>query len=298
MAGGAVTEQDYEVLRPRLFAIAYRMLGSVAEAEDVVQEALLRAHGARGEIEVPEAWLVSVTTRMSIDVLRSARVRRESYVGPWLPEPLVEDAAPDRVEEAESVSMAFLVLLERLSPVERAVFLLRDVFAYSFAEIADIVGKSEANVRQILVRARKAIDAERPRFEASTERRDELAARFMAAASTGDLDGLVEMLADDVTMYGDGGGKANARPTPLSGRDKVAKFVLGLVRLGERWAVELRPATINAQPGFLAYDPEGRVVSALSIEIADGVVVGLRSVVNPDKLGHLGPVSDVARVSS
>ena len=297
MAGGAVTADDYAALRPRLFAIAYRMLGSVAEAEDVVQDALLRAHGARTAIANPEAWLVAVTTRLSIDVLRSARVRRETYVGPWLPEPLVEDAAPARVEEAESVSMAFLVLLERLSPVERAVFLLRDVFAYSFAEIAEVVGKSEANVRQVLVRARRAIDAERPRFEASAERRDQLAARFMEAASDGDLDGLVALLADDVTMTGDGGGKASARPTPLSGADKVARFVLGLVRLGERWSLENRPSVVNGQPGFVAYDPQGRVVSALSVEIADGEIVALRSVVNPDKLGHLGPVSDVARVS-
>ena len=225
-------------------------------------------------------------------------MRRETYAGPWLPEPLVEDAAPARIEEAESISMAFLVLLERLSPVERAVFLLRDVFDYGFAEIAGVVERSEANVRQILVRARRAIDAERPRFEASAERRDELAARFMAAASSGDLDGLVALLADDVTIYGDGGGKGSARPAPLTGADKVARFLLGLARLGERWSLENRPAVVNGQPGFVSYDGSGRVVSALSIEIADGAVVALRSVVNPDKLGHLGEASDVARVTA
>ena len=296
MAGGPVTADVLEEQRPRLFAIAYRMLGSVGEAEDVVQEALLRAHAARSGIEIPEAWLTSVTTRLAIDHLRSARVRRETYVGPWLPAPLIEDTAPARVEEAESVSMAFLVLLERLTPVERAVFLLRDVFEYGFAEIAEIVEKSEANVRQILVRARRAIDAERPRFEPSMERRDELAARFLAAASEGDVDGLVELLADDATLYGDGGGKAAARTSPLSGAEKVAKFVLGLFRLTDRWSLTTRPALVNGQPGLVAYDPDDRVVSALSIEIADGAVVALRSVVNPDKLGHLGEVSDVARV--
>src|SRR3954453_23938222 len=201
--------ETYESLRPLLFSIAYRMVGSVSEAEDIVQEAYLRHHRAVNEADTggqaPEAWLTSVTTRLAIDHLRSARVRRETYVGPWLPEPLVEDSAPDRAAGAESGSMAFLVLLERLTPVERAVFLLRDVFDYSFAEIARIVERSEANSRQILGRARKAIDAERPRFEPSVPRRDELAARFLAAASDGDMDGLVELLAEDVTFYGDGG---------------------------------------------------------------------------------------------
>jgi RNA polymerase sigma-70 factor (ECF subfamily) len=297
MAGGPVTAETFEALRPRLFAIAYRMLGTVGEAEDIVQEALLRAHDARAEIEIPEAWLTSVTTRLAIDHLRSARVRRETYVGPWLPEPLVEDSAPARAEEAESVSMAFLVLLERLTPVERAVFLLRDVFDYSFAEIARIVERSEANVRQILVRARKAIDAERPRFEPSAPRRDELAARFLAAASDGDMDGLVELLAEDVTFYGDGGGKATATPRPLVGPALVAKFATGLFRIAQRFDIETRPALVNGQPGAVVYDTEGRVISAMSIEIADGAIVAVHSVVNPDKLGHLGPVSDFARRS-
>src|SRR3954470_20469466 len=297
MAGGPVTADLYEAIRPRLFAIAYRMLGSVGESEDIVQEALLRAHDASAEIEIPEAWLTSVTTRLAIDHLLSARVRRETYVGPWLPEPLVEDSAPARAEEAESVTMAFLVLLERLTPVERAVFLLRDVFDYSFAEIAPIVEKSEANARQILVRARKAIDAERPRFEPSTQRRDELAARCLAAASDGDMDGLVSLLADDVTFYGDGGGKATAAPRPLVGPEVVAKFTTGLFRVGQRFNIETRPAIVNGQPGVVAYDAEGLVISALSIEIAHGAIVAVHSVVNPDKLGHLGPVSDFARRS-
>src|SRR3954470_1465031 len=295
MAGGPVTADLYEAIRPRLFALSYRMLGSVSEAEDIVQEALLRAHDAREAIEVPEAWLTSVTTRLAIDHLLSARVRRETYVGPWLPEPLVEDSAPARAEEAESVSMAFLVLLERLSPVERAVFLLRDVFDYSFAEIAPIVEKSESNVRQILVRARKAIDAERPRFEPSTQRRDELAARFLAAAAEGDMDGLVSLLAEDVTFYGDGGGKATATPRPLAGRLKVARFLAGLFRAARKRDVGVAPAVVNGQPGLVTRDPEGRVISVLSFEIADGAMVAIRSVVNPDKLGHLGPVSDMAR---
>src|SRR6185312_9077389 len=181
----------------------------------------------------PKAYVTSIATRLAIDHLRSARVRRETYVGPWLPEPLVVDESADvarAAEVADSLSMAFLVLLERLAPVERAVFLLREVFDYDFAEIADVVGKSEDNTRQILVRARRRVDAERPRFEASRAERDALAERFFAAAREGDLDGLVEMLAADATFTGDGGGKATAFPRPIDGRDRVAKLVAGIFR--------------------------------------------------------------------
>ena len=294
-------DQTYAELRPRLFGIAYRMLGSVGEAEDVVQEAMLRLHRAVGggtAIESPEAFLTTVTTRIAIDELRSARVRRETYVGPWLPDPLVADRAPDvgqRAEEAESVSMAFLVLLERLSPVERAAWLLRDVFDYSFDEIARIVERSPANVRQIVVRARRAIEAERPRFETSPERRDELARRFMSAAQEGDMDGLLAVLSADVTFTGDGGDKGSGLPRPMVGAERVARFMLGLMRAASRLGVTVEAAEVNGQPGLVTNDPDGRIISVMSMVIADGAVQAIDSVVNPDKLTHLGPVSDLGR---
>lgn len=297
-----MSASPYAELRPRLVGIAYRMLGSVGEAEDLAQEALLRLHDAtrRGEqIASPGGWLVAVTTRLAIDELRSARVRREAYAGPWLPEPLVaggDDEAATRVELDETVSMAFLVLLERLGPVERAVFVLREAFAYGYDEIAAIVGRSEDACRQLLSRARRRIADERPRFEPSRERREELARRFLDAARDGELAGLVELLAADATFVGDGGGKATAVPRPLHGAERVARLVLGLVRRGARMGVELRFAEVNGQPGIVAFDSGGRVISAMSIEVAGGAVVAIRSVVNPDKLAHLGPVSDLARL--
>ena len=297
-----MSASPYAELRPRLVGIAYRMLGSVGEAEDLAQEALLRLHDAtrRGEqIASPGGWLVAVTTRLAIDELRSARVRREAYAGPWLPEPLVaggDDEAATRVELDETVSMAFLVLLERLGPVERAVFVLREAFGYGYDEIAAIVGRSEDACRQLLSRARRRIADERPRFEPSRERREELARRFLDAARDGELAGLVELLAADATFVGDGGGKATAVPRPLHGAERVARLVLGLVRRGARMGVELRFAEVNGQPGIVAFDSGGRVLSAMSIEVAGGAVVAIRSVVHPDKLAHLGPVSDLARL--
>src|SRR5829696_7926136 len=230
MGEPSVTTETYESLRPLAFSIAYRMLGSVAEAEDVVQEGLLRLHRADA-IEHPKAFVATVVTRLSIDELRSARVRRETYVGPWLPEPVVTtDSRPDD----ESVSMALLVTLESLNPVERAVFLLRDVFDYGYDEIAEIVGKSRENCRQLALRARRHVEADRARFEPSREQRDALAGRFFDAVREGDLDGLVSLLAEDAVAIGDGGGKAAARKTPLRGGEKVARFMLGLMRLAER----------------------------------------------------------------
>jgi RNA polymerase sigma-70 factor (ECF subfamily) len=291
----------YDELRPLVFSIAYRMLGSVSEAEDIVQETMLRLHRelrAGTEIESPKAFLSAIATRLSIDHLRLARVRRETYVGPWLPEPLLTDETADvaaAAEMADSLSMAFLVLLERLAPVERAVFLLREVFDYNYGEIAEIVGKSEDNARQIAVRARRRIDAERPRFEADATARDELATRFFAAARDGDLDGLVEMLAADAVFTGDGGGKATAFPRPIDGRERVAKLIAGLYRKGAAAGLWLEPARINGQPGALVRDAGGALVNTLVLDVAGGTVLGIRSVINPDKLGHLGPVSDVAR---
>lgn len=288
-------DELYEELRPLMFSIAYRMLGSASEAEDIVQEAFLRYHRESGKgtaIETPKAYLSAITTRLSIDHLRSARVRRESYVGTWLPEPLLTDTDSDvaqHAETADSLSMAFLVLLESLTPVERAVFLLREVFDYGYDEIATVVERSEENCRQIAVRARRQIEAKRPRFEASRKRREELAGRFFEAVTNGDAQGLVSLLAADVVAYGDGGGKAAAFPRPVHGRDRVARLLLGAAARGERLAVsDARFVAINGQPGALFLDPEGRPVAAVTLDIADDLVQTVRAVSNPEKLAHLG----------
>jgi RNA polymerase sigma-70 factor (ECF subfamily) len=292
-------DDAYRELRPLLFSIAYRMVGSVSEAEDLVQEAFLRFHRAVAggeEVASPKAWLSAVTTRLAIDHLRSARARRERYVGTWLPEPLVTSAEPDAAEHAETaetLSLAFLVLLERLSPVQRAVFLLHDVFGYPYGEIAELVGRSEDNCRQIAARARRHVEAGRPRFEASRRQRDELARRFLAALEEGDTEGLVGLLAGDAVLYGDGGGKAPAM-TALYGAQRVARFLLGLARRGAAVGIRLRLAEVNGQPGLLTTDPEGRLVGVLALDIVEGQVQTLRSMINPDKLRHLGPVGDLS----
>ena len=284
-----------------MFSIAYRMLGSAAEAEDVVQEAFLRFHrtseGDGGEeIENPKAWLSAVTTRLSIDQLRSARARRESYVGTWLPEPLLTDSAPDvatQTESADTLSLAFLVVLETLTPVERAVFLLREVFGYGYGEIAEVIGKSEDNARQLATRARRRLDERRPRFEPSRERRAELAERFFAAIEEGETEGLVELLAEDAVLYGDGGGKAPAIARPISGREKVARALAGFMRQARTLGLRIEPAEVNGQPGGVARDAHGQLVNVVSLEIADGRVHAVHSIVNPDKFRHLGPVGDL-----
>jgi RNA polymerase sigma-70 factor, ECF subfamily len=281
MADASVTSETYESLRPLAFSIAYRMLGSVTEAEDVVQEGLLRLHRAE-DVEHPRAFVATVVTRLSIDELRSARARRETYPGTWLPEPIVTDSRPDD----ESVSMALLITLESLTPVERAVFLLHDVFDYGYDEIAEIVGKTRENCRQLAVRARRHVEARRPRFEPSREQREALAGRFFEAIREGDLDGLVELLAEDAVATGDGGGKAAARKTPLRGGAKIARFMLGLMRLAERDHYEFDFCEVNGRPGALIRQ-HGQIVSALSLEIADGRVTEFLSVANPDKLRHL-----------
>ena len=284
-------EELYAELRPVAFGIAYRMLGSVGEAEDVVQEALLRLHRAaeEGQVRAPRSYLATVATRLSIDRLRSAQARRERYVGTWLPEPVVVDEELEAVVEAEaadSLSLAFLVLLESLSPVERAVFLLRDVFDYGYPEIARIVRKSEDNVRQIAARARRHVEERRPRFEASREERDRLAERFFAAAQAQDREALAELLAADVGFYGDGGGKVRgAIPRPVFGRDRVSRLLVGFARLGEELGLRVRFAEVNGQAGAVFYAPDGSPYSALALDVAEGVVTAVRSVVNPDKLG-------------
>jgi RNA polymerase sigma-70 factor (ECF subfamily) len=287
-------------LRPAAFAIAYRMLGTVSEAEDVVQEALLRFHRAEAEseqIESPRAYVSTVVTRLGIDQLRSARRRRETYVGDWLPEPLLTDDEDDparHAEVADSLSLAFLVLLESLSPEQRAVFLLHDVFDYPYDEVARIVGKSEANARQLAARARRHVDERRPRFEATTEQRERLADRFFAAFEEGDVKSLEEMLAEDVVLAGDGGGKAPALAQALHGARRVARTLAAWARQRERFGAQtLRRVEVNGQPGAMVLDSEGRVMSVMALDIAGDRVQGVRGIVNPDKLHHLGPVADL-----
>ena len=289
--------QLLEELRPRAFAIAYRMLGSVAEAEDIVQEALVRVHRAleNGErIESPRAFVATVATRLSIDELRSARARRESYVGEWLPEPLVGGATEDPADQAEmadSLSLAFLVLLESLSPEERAVLLLRDVFDYGYDEIASVVGKSEANSRQLAARARRRVGERRPRFESSREQRDKLARRFLAAAEEGDLGALETLLAHDVVLHADAGGKAPAIAQPLLGRSRVARAVVAWVRQALKVpGIQVRPGEVNGQPGAFLLDGAGKLVGVVALDIAGQEVRSMVGIVNPDKLQHLGPV--------
>jgi len=293
-------EQLLEELRPVAFAIAYRMLGSVSEAEDVVQEALLRTHAALEadeRIASPRAFVATVTTRLAIDELRSARARRERYVGQWLPEPIITDGRDDPAQHAEmadSLSIAMLVLLESLSPEQRAVLLLHDVFDYGYPEIASIVGKSEDNVRQLASRARRHVEQRRPRFQTSSEQHEELAARFFAAAQQGDLAGLEALLAHDVELTGDGGGKVPALARTLRGRNRVARALLNWVRVGTRIpGASVRPVEVNGSPGALLLDAQERLIGVWALEIAEGQIRSIRSIVNPDKLTHLGPVADM-----
>jgi RNA polymerase sigma-70 factor (TIGR02957 family) len=305
---GPTGAELYDELRPAAFAIAYRMLGSVSEAEDAVQEGLLRLHRtlAAGErIESPRAYLAAVVTRLCIDELRSARVRRERYVGEWLPEPLVADhlagrlAGPraadpaEHAETADSLSLAFLVLLESLSPEQRAAFLLREVFDYPYGEIAAIVGKEEANIRQLVARARRHVRERRPRFEADLRRRDELAHGFFAAVQNGNLAALESLLAEDVVLHGDGGGKAPAIGHPLLGARRVAKTLQTWGRAGRRNGGAFRLATVNGQPGAVTLDAAGQVLGVMALDIADGRIRAVNSIVNPDKLRHVGPLGDL-----
>ena len=301
------TADVFQRLRPLMFSIAYRMLGSVSEAEDIVQEAFLRYHRAesgQAVIASPKAFLSAVTTRLCIDHLRSARSSRETYPGPWLPEPLLTGdpllagaAAGDPgslAEQADSLSMAFLLLLERLSPVERAVFLLHDVFGYGYDEVARIVGKGQDNCRQLALRARRHVGEGKPRFEASRRKREELAARFFEAVGHGDMEGLVTMLAADAVVYGDSGGTRPSWPRPITGRGQVGRLLAGLAQQMRQTGITIRPAGINGQPGALFLAPDGRLVNVFALDIADGQVQAIRSVINPDKLRHLGSLADIA----
>jgi RNA polymerase sigma-70 factor (TIGR02957 family) len=291
-------ERLLDELRPVSFAIAYRMLGSVSEAEDLVQEALLRVDQvlqAGEQIASPRAFIATVTTRLAINELRSARARRESYVGEWLPEPIITDADDDpaqHAETADSLSLAMLVLLESLSPEQRAALLLHDVFDYGYPEIAAIVGKSEDNVRQLATRARRHVQQRRPRFQTTRDQRDELARRFFAAVEHGDLAGLEALLAHDVEMTSDGGGKVPALARPLQGRSRVARLLANFIRQLERLpGASLRPVEVNGGPGALFLDGQQRLIGVLALDIAGGQITSVSSIFNPDKLAHLGPVT-------
>ncbi|BBH69878.1 DNA-directed RNA polymerase sigma-70 factor [Actinoplanes sp. OR16] len=292
--------EEFQQLRPLLFAIAYRLLGSVSEAEDAVQETWIQFEAYPGEPASAKALLSTMVTRTSLNVLRSARVRREAYVGPWFPEPLVTDpyADPERAAElADSVSMAALLLLERLTPLERAVFVLREVFAFGFPEIAAAVGRSESACRQLAVRSRRHMDEGRPRFAADRRERDELAGRFFDAFRDGDLDGLRVLLAADVQMVSDGGGKAPNLPKPIIGPDRVARVLATVAVPMLSIGVQIELREINGQPGAILYDRDRHTLNALTLDILDGRIQAIRLVSNPDKLRHLGPVADAWAVS-
>jgi len=287
-------------LRPLLFSIAYRMVGSATDAEDLVQDAYVRYHRAVRDgtrIDSVKSYLSTVTTRLAIDHLRSARVRREQYVGPWLPEPLLTDPDSDAayvVETADSLSLAFMVVLESLSPVERAVFLLRDVFDYPYAEIADIIDKSEANCRQLAVRARRRVDERRPRFDTSHQNRREITERFLAACRLGEIESFVELLADEVAFYGDGGGKGYGLPNPVFGRDRVSRVLAGFRRRFGEDLASIEPTEVNGQPGARCLDRDGRLINILAVDVVDGEVRTVWSIINHDKLRHLAPLADLA----
>ena len=290
-----------EDLRPLMFAIAYRMVGGVSDAEDLVQEAYLRFQQALATgttVESPRAYLTTVVTRLAIDHLRSARVRRETYPGPWMPEPVVErlDEAPaESAELSESLSIAYLVLLDQLSSTERAVFLLHDVFGYPFDEIATVVDRSEAGCRQIAVRARWRLEPDRPRFDRTLRGRTQVAEQFLAAFRDGDIDALLHLVAEDAVFVGDGGGKAAALPEPIYGRDRVVHLLSAFANQNRRLNLRFEPALVNAQPGAVVSDLDGLVVTVLALDISGGVVRTVRTIVNPDKIGHLGAVSPLTR---
>ncbi|MFF9620224.1 RNA polymerase sigma-70 factor [Streptomyces griseosporeus] len=293
--------EEFEELRPLLFSIAYRILGSVSEAEDAVQETWLRYDLSGTRPDSTKSFLSATVTRIAIDVLRSARVRREEYAGTWLPEPLLSDPYQDPARSAEladSVSMAALLLLERLSPLERAVFVLREVFAFGFDEVASAVGRSEAACRQLLVRARRHMREGRPRFAADERERTELAGRFFDALKNGDVTALRGVLSADVELVGDGGGKAPQLARAVVGAEGVARLLAAVYPLMARIDVTFEPHEVNGGPGAVFRDRDGRVLHVLALDVADGRIRAVRSVLNPDKLGHLGPVADAWAVDA
>lgn len=287
--------EEFEQLRPLLFSIAYRILGSVSEAEDAVQETWLRYAAVPTAPDSTRAFLSTVVTRISIDVLRSARIRREAYVGPWFPEPLLNDpySDPERSAElADSLSTAALLLLERLTPLERAVFVLREVFGFDFGEIAATLGRSEAACRQLAVRARRHMEAGRSRFETDRREREHLAERFFAALQEGDVDGVRDLLAADVQLVGDSGGKAPQWSKGVLGADKVARVLVAITQPFAQIDGTIEPCQVNGGPGAILRDRDGKVLNTWALDVLDGQISTIRTVLNPDKLGHLGPVAD------
>ena len=285
-------------LRPLMFSIAYRMLGSVTEAEDVVQAGLLRMHEREraGEvIERPDAFASTVATRLSIDVLRSARHAREVYVGPWLPEPLLADDADParRIEQDETLSVAVLMLLERLGPVERAVFVLREALGFDYDEIAEIVERDPAACRQIMHRARARVASGSVRFDVDDADAARLTGEFLEALRDGDVDGVLRVLAPDVLFTADGGGKAPAIQHPMSGDLAVARFLIGLMRRGAPLGVRLEPTVANAEHAVRIRTADGATVSLLTLHVDGGAIRSITNQLNPDKLRHLGPVGDL-----
>lgn len=273
--------------RPLLFSIAYRMLGTVADAEDILQETFVRWQSAAGdEIQNPKAYLSAVVTRLCIDYLRLAQTQREEYLGPWLPEPVAEETPADHAALAESLSIAFLKLLETLSPIERAVFLLREVFDYEYAEIARMVDTTEVNCRQLVSRARQKVCTGRPRFAPSPAEQEALVMQFVPACVTGDLNGLLNIFAEDITAWSDGGGKTSAARLPIYGAEKVARFVLGLMK---HWPEGMVPRwlKLNGQLSLVLYRANGQPFDVLWFDFAEGRIQGLYSILNPDKLRGL-----------
>jgi RNA polymerase sigma-70 factor, ECF subfamily len=286
--GAAGTVQE---LRPLLFSIAYRMLGSVADAEDVVQETFVRwSEADPGEVRSAKAYLSKVVTNLSIDRLRSARRQRETYVGPWLPEPLLQDATPDASEEAEradTLSMAFLVVLESLSPLERAAFLLHEVFGYDYKELSGMLGRTEPACRQLVHRAREHVAARRPRFEVDAEKQRRLLQSFTSACAMGDIEGLTALLTEDVVLQSDGGGRATAARKPIVGPRQVARFLVRVVKKSPP-DMSTRVVTVNGQPGLASYRGE-TLYNVISLDVAGGRIQGIHIVVNPEKLRVSAP---------
>ncbi|RJL33464.1 RNA polymerase sigma-70 factor [Bailinhaonella thermotolerans] len=286
MSGFEVQTEVFEEHRGLLFGIAYRMLGSVGDAEDVLQDAWLAwAEKDRSDVANPRAYLARSVTNLALNRLTSARARREAYVGPWLPEPLVTDSAED-VERAESVSMAMLVVLETLSPLERAVFVLREVFGFSYGEIAGVLERSEASVRQLGHRARDHVRERRSRYDADAELGWRVTKVFLNAAAGGDINQMMELLAPDVTAWTDGGGKVRAALRPLYGASKVARWLAAVMRNELEAGMTWRWAELNGRPGVLAFWTDGRPAGTASFEIRDGRIVEMHLVNNPDKLRH------------
>lgn len=273
----------FEEWRPLLFGIAYRMLGSAADAEDIVQEASIRWLGRRErDVESVRAYLVTIVTHLGMDLLTSARMQRVSYAGPWLPEPVVVDDTL-AAEQADSLSLAFLVLLEELTPPQRAAYLLHDIFGYPFSEVAQSVGRTPADCRQLASRARQRIGDRRRRFDADLHHGRELTRQFVVACGTGDLVGLLGMLADDVMVWTDGGGRVRAAMRPVIGPHRSSRFLLNVAKKVEG---SPRETTLNGQPAMV-FIHAGQVVTALVLDILDGKIVGVRVVSNPEKLGRL-----------